>query len=70
MSRQESQKHGVRSEAQKQMRARDGYKPVPPANPVAGAFGEHVDDSDSDQELSQRLNEKSVRRSRADSKQA
>ncbi len=49
MDEQQSQKSGVRSEAQKQDRARDGYAPIPPANPVAGAFGEHKRDTPTDQ---------------------
>lgn len=40
MSEQQSQKRGLVSEAQKTERARDGYAPIPPSNPVAGAFGE------------------------------
>ena len=47
---QQSQKSGVRSEAQKTERARDGYAPIPPANPVAGAFGEHKRDTPTDQD--------------------
>lgn len=47
---EQSQKRGIRSEAQKQDRARDGYNPIPPANPVAGAFGEHKRDTPTDQE--------------------
>ena len=47
---EQSQKKGVRSEAQKTDRARDGYAPIPPANPVAGAFGEHKRDTPNDQE--------------------
>lgn len=50
MEEQQSQKSGVRSEAQKQDRARDGYAPIPPANPVAGAFGEHKRDTPTDQD--------------------
>lgn len=50
MGEQQSQKSGVRSEAQKQDRARDGYAPIPPANPVAGAYGEHKRDTPTDQE--------------------
>ena len=46
----QSQKSGVRSEAQKADRARDGYAPVPPANPVPGAFGEHKRDTPTDQD--------------------
>jgi hypothetical protein len=49
---QQSQKRGVRSDAQKQDRAREGYDPIPPANPVAGAFGEHRPDRASDEEVS------------------
>lgn len=49
---QQSQKTGVRSDAQKQQRARQGYDPIPPSNPVAGAHGEHRPDHASDQEVS------------------
>ena len=49
---EQSQKTGLRSDAQKQQRARQGYDPVPPANPVAGAHGEHRPDRASDQEVS------------------
>jgi len=52
MEEQQSQKTGVRSDAQKQQRAREGYDPIPPAQPVAGAFGEHKPDRTSDQEAS------------------
>jgi len=41
MSEQQSQKTGVRSDAQKQERARDGYDPMAPASQVAGAHGDH-----------------------------
>lgn len=47
---EQSQKKGVRSEAQKTDRARDGYAPIPPSNPVAGAFGEHKRDTPTDQD--------------------
>ena len=40
MGEQQSQKHGLRSESQKEEKARDAYKPIPPSNPVSGAFGE------------------------------
>jgi hypothetical protein len=50
MEEQQSQKSGVRSEAQKQDRARDSYAPIPPANPVAGAFGEDKRDTPTDQD--------------------
>ncbi len=50
MEEQQSQKSGVRSEAQKADRARDGYNPIPPANSVAGAFGDRERDTPTDQE--------------------
>ena len=40
MGEQQSQKHGLRSSAQKEERAREDYAPIPPSNPVAGAFGQ------------------------------
>ena len=52
MSEQQSQKRGVRSEAQKEERARDGYAPIPPANAVEGAFGEHERTTPTDQDVS------------------
>ena len=51
MSEQQSQKRGVRSEGQKTHRARDGYEPIPPSNPVGGAFGETDRTTPTDQEL-------------------
>ena len=60
MDQQNSQKTGVRSDAQKQDRARDGYSAIPPAKPVGGAFGKALDDREeedrSDQEASLRHN--------------
>jgi len=50
MEEQQSQKTGIRSDAQKQNRAREGYDPLPASNPVAGAFGEHKRDTPTDQE--------------------
>lgn len=50
MEEQQSQKTGIRSDAQKQNRAREGYDPLPPSNPVAGAFGEHKRDTPTDQD--------------------
>ena len=49
MDQQQSQKTGVRSDAQKQDRAREGYAAIPPSKPVGGAFGkeeEHRPDVD------------------------
>ena len=51
MSEQQSQKSGLRSDAQKQDRARDGYDPIAPANPVAGAFGDRERDTPTDREV-------------------
>ena len=60
MDQQQSQKTGVRSDAQKQDRARDGYSAIPPSEPVGGAFGKEEDERDevdrSDQEASLRHN--------------
>ncbi|HLM24544.1 MAG TPA: hypothetical protein VK274_05770 [Pyrinomonadaceae bacterium] len=56
MEEQQSQKTGIRSDAQKQQRAREGYDPIPPAQPVAGAFGEHKPDRTSDQDASLDIN--------------
>lgn len=60
MDQQNSQKTGVRSDAQKRDRARDDYAAVPPAKPVGGAFGKEQDDRDhvdrSDQDASLRHN--------------
>jgi hypothetical protein len=36
MEEQQSQKTGIRSDAQKQNRAREGYDPLPASQPVAG----------------------------------
>lgn len=50
MGEQQSQKRGVVSEGQKTDRAREGYDPIPPANPVAGAFGERERPTPTDQD--------------------
>jgi len=55
MSEQQSQKRGIKSEAQKTHRARDGYEPLPASNPVAGAFGDKERTTPSDQELALNL---------------
>ena len=52
MSEQQSQKTGVRSDAQKTDRARDGYNPIPSSNPVAGAYGDRERDTPTDQQTS------------------
>ena len=56
MEEQQSKKTGVRSDAQKQDRAREGYDPLPASQPVAGAFGEHKPDRVSDRKASLDLN--------------
>ena len=46
MSEQQSQKTGVRSDAQKNDRAREGYDPIPPANPrsaIANATRQRIE---------------------------
>ncbi len=48
---EQSQKTGIKSDAQKQQRAREGYDPLPASNPVAGAFGEHKRDTPTDQDV-------------------
>jgi hypothetical protein len=50
MSEQQSQKRGVVSDAQKTETSRDGYAPIPPSNPVAGAFGDNERDTPTDQD--------------------
>ena len=54
MSTQQSQKRGLQSEDQKMERARDGYEPIPPANPVAGAFGERDRNTSTDEDVASR----------------
>ena len=58
MSEQQSQKRGVRSEAQKEEKARDSYAPIPPANAVGGAFGERNRDTPTDEDASLAANTK------------
>ena len=64
MGEQQSQKRGVRSEAQKLERAREGYDPLPPTQPVAGAFGEQSSDTATDQDVALRLDEKHAQQTR------
>jgi len=60
MSDQNSQKTGVRSDAQKRDRAREDYEALPASQPVGGAFGKEQDDQDdvdrTDQDASLRHN--------------
>jgi hypothetical protein len=64
MGEQQSQKRGVRSEAQKTDRARAGYEPIPPSNPLAGAFGEHKRETPDDEDLSLAADESERKRRR------
>ena len=64
MSEQQSQKRGVRSEAQKTTTARNAYEPIPPASPVGGAFGEPKEHQ-SDEDLAYKIEEKRKRRNHA-----
>jgi len=64
MTEQQSQKRGIRSDAQKTARAREGYEPIPPAQPVAGAFGNHENDTATDQDVALRASEKQATKRR------
>ncbi len=64
MGEQQSQKRGIASEAQKMERAREGYEPIPPAQPVAGAFGGHESETATDQDVALRLSEKRTAQTR------
>ena len=61
MSKQQSQKRGLRSEAQKEDAARDAYEPIPASSQVGGAFGKRDDGALSDEDLSLSLEEKRIR---------
>jgi hypothetical protein len=66
MSEQQSQKRGVRSEAQKEARAREGYDPIPPSNQVGGAFGENKRDTPTDEDLALSQAEKRMQQSKGE----
>jgi len=53
MSEQQSNKSGVKSSAQKEADARNGYEPQPASNAKPGAFGDanNKQDTDSDAAL-------------------
>ena len=62
MSEQQSQKRGLRSEAQKEYEAReDPYDPKPSSNAVGGAFGNREKERQSDQELALTQEQKRTR---------
>jgi len=70
MSEQQSQKRGERSGAQKQDAARDAYAPIPPANPVRGAFGEPGSGTTWDEDVSLSFDERLARKKRAEQRRA
>lgn len=67
MSEQQSNKRGVRSEAQKEDAARDAYTELPASAQSAGAFGDTTLDRISDEELALTMNEKRTRGERGGS---
>jgi len=58
MGEQQSQKRGVKSDAQKRAGSRYDYDPTPASGADAGAFGHHAPDrqSDKDAALSTKVN--------------
>jgi len=67
MGEQQSNKRGVRSEAQKEEGARDAYAEIPASSQVAGAFGKPNPDRTSDRDLALALDEKRARDERGGS---
>ena len=66
MGEQQSQKRGVRSEAQKEARGREGYDPLPPSNEVGGALAGNRRDSQTDEDLSLSLDERQTQQRKND----
>ncbi len=66
MSKQQSQKSGKQSTAQKMDSSRHNYDPIPATSKVDGAFGDREPTTQSDVEASMILNEKQARRERAE----
>jgi hypothetical protein len=62
MSEQQSQKRGVKSDAQKQADARNSYDPIPATSPAAGAFGAQRPATQTDEDLALAQEEKRMRR--------
>lgn len=50
MSEQQSNKTGIRSDAQKRDTSHHEYEPMPASGPAAGAFGKHGPDGASDKD--------------------
>ena len=67
MAEQQSNKRGVRSEAQKEDETRDAYAELPASSQVAGAFGKQNPDRTSDKDLAFALDEKRARNERGGS---
>jgi hypothetical protein len=72
MGEQHSQKHGLKSSAQKEDRARDAYAELPASSRAAGAFGKNRRTTPTDKELSlsqaTKGSEKEGQKSRVDRK--
>ena len=64
MGEQQSQKRGLKSSAQKETRARNGYDETPASNQAGGAFGKVNPDKTSDKDLALSLDERRARRER------
>ena len=64
MSEQQSQKRGLRSEAQKEDDAREGYNPMGATSPQDGAFGNQEKERQSDQDLALTQEQKRAREQR------
>jgi hypothetical protein len=62
MTEQQSQKEGLKSSAQKETRARDAKAPLPASNPVGGAFGGAESKTQTAQDLSGTLAQRSTRK--------
>jgi len=60
MGEQHSQKHGLKSSAQKEDRARDAYAELPASSEVAGAYGKNRRTTPTDDELSLKMATKST----------
>jgi hypothetical protein len=63
MGEQQSQKQGVKSSAQKEDRARNGYDELPASRQDAGAFGERERNAPTDRDLSLTMADKNRRKS-------
>ena len=62
MAEQLSNKRGVRSSAQKEEHARNGYDEMPASSQVAGAHGDTRSSRTSDEDVALKLEEKRTKR--------